>query len=196
VSRLFPGKAGEAPMKELLFSIYSGIAKMACTVVFLAIGTGVATRTLEAQAVSRSAVNKAESFLKNDCRGKEIMGFIYLGADYKGASYRDLKPVGDGGFVVTCELRWETTGPGYTVVALSFDSGGSLSGTRVVDTDAFIPSFYLASKSIEILGNALLDQYKDRLSEIQLNLFRKIVKAADAKSLMELILAIEQLAGQ
>ena len=169
---------------------------MAGAVVFLAIGTGVATGTPEAQAVSRSAVNKAGSFLKNDCRGKELMGFIYLGAEYRGASYRDLKPVGDGRFVVTCGLRWETTGPGYTIVALSFDSSGSLSGTRIVDTDAFVPSFYVASKSIEILGNALLDQYKDQLSDIQLNLFRKIVKAADAKSLMELILVIEQLSGQ
>jgi hypothetical protein len=181
---------------QLLLPIYTRLTHTPAVALLLLIGTGASALPLNAQQVHVEALNKAKVFLKDDCRGKELMNFIYLGSTYKGASYRSVTPANNGGFLVTCDLRWETTGPGYTIVVLTFDPDGNLSATRIVDTDAYVPAYYVASKSIEILGNALLDHYKDQLTDIQMALLRKIVKAADAKSLMELSLAVEQFTGQ
>ncbi len=50
--------------------------------------------------------------------------------------------------------------------------------------------FLVANAAIQILGNLVIDNYKDRMSREQLRLAREFIDHANAKGLLELALTL------
>ena len=83
------------------------------------------------------AVNKAHRFLATAQRGKDILGYLHFGADYRGHEYRETVPVGsanDGRFALIYRFWWENDG--LTDVAFLCDPRGNVEEVRVTYTNA------------------------------------------------------------
>jgi len=143
------------------------------------------------------AVNKAHRFLATAQRGRDILGYLHFGADYRGHEYRETLPVGyanDGRFALVYRFWWENDG--ITDVAFLCDPRGNVEEVRVTYTNAhFSQPFALADVTIQVLGNILIRAYQDKMSTFERKMVQKFVDNADAKGLLEWSLKFQQLAG-
>lgn len=142
---------------------------------------------------TQQALEKADAFLSTEERGKEILSYVHLGAEYHGHQYLRTRPVDNNpeAFALVYRFRWEDDG--ITDVAFLCDSRGYVYQVQIVWTNAvWNQPFVFANASIRILGNSLIEMYKDKLSEDERRQLRELVRNADAKSLLELSLMLEQ----
>lgn len=88
------------------------------------------------------------------------------------------------------------TDDGTTDIAFAFDGDGNFYGLKVIYTNAeWNQPFFMANVSIRVLGNLIISNYRDNMTEEDRKLVQKLVNDADAKSLLELSLRIEQALG-
>jgi hypothetical protein len=148
---------------------------------------------LQAAEYSQEALNRADSFLRTQQRGRDILSYVHFGADYHGHRY--LKTLAVSGsasdFALVYRFNWEDDG--VTDVAFLCDRGGSVYQVQIVETNAVLSRpFFLANASISVLGNGLIEYYKDKLSEEDRRQLHKLVNDADAKGLLEWSLRLQQ----
>ena len=80
---------------------------------------------------------------------------------------------------------------GVTDLAFLCNERGGIYGVQVTYTNAVLNQpFLLANAAIQILGNLVIDNYKDRMSREQLRLAHEFVDHADSKGLIELTLML------
>jgi hypothetical protein len=149
-----------------------------------------------ADGASQDSLNKAHNFLKTQKQGKEILNFLHFGADYLDHQYFAVKAFDDGSFALGYKFRWRTTEDGYTNVAFVCDADGNVQRVVILDTDAIINRpFAVANLSIKLLGQLLIDQYRDKLSDGDRRRLQQLVNDADAHALLEWSLKAEQFFG-
>jgi hypothetical protein len=144
----------------------------------------------------QTAVNRAGAFLGAPDRGKEVLAFVHFGADYHGHKYVETRNVNDGrgAFALVYRFWWEDDG--VTDIAFLADSTGYVYRVQIMYTNAiFSQPFLVANASISILGNSLIELYKDKLSDEDRRQFHDLVNRADAKGLLEFRLKLEQVFG-
>jgi hypothetical protein len=142
------------------------------------------------------AVSRAQHFLMSRDRGKEILAYVHLGADYRRHDFIRYVPYDNGGFALVYRFLWKTTEPGYTVIAFSFNSQGNFASLRVVDTDATISMpFLFADFSIKVLGNMFIETHKNDMKREDIAALQKLIDNADSKAMLEWSLRLDQLFG-
>ena len=74
--------------------------------------------------------------------------------------------------------------------------GESCARCKIIYTNAVLNQpFVLADAAIKLLGSAVIEANKDKMSEGERRLVQKLVDEADARVLLEWSLAFEQLFG-
>jgi hypothetical protein len=145
---------------------------------------------------SDRAVSKAQRFLAPRERGEEILEYVHLGADYTRHELVRYVPYESGGFALIYRFVWKTTDLGYTFIAFNFDSQGNFSSLKVGETDAtFNLPFLFADLSIKVVGNMFIQAHKNDMKREDLDALQKLIDNADAKSLLEWSLRLDQLFG-
>jgi hypothetical protein len=155
-----------------------------------------------AQESSQQAVNAAARFMETEGRGQEILSFVHFGADYRGYDYLRTESVVDargnridGEFALVYRFKWENDG--VTDLAFLCHPNGQIYQVNVEWTNALLSQpFALANLSIKVLGNYLISQNKNNMSDFQFRLVKKLVDDADAKGLLEFSLALQQAVGK
>lgn len=150
-----------------------------------------ACNTQAAPEVQQAAVNRADRFLKTEDIGKTTLNFVHFGADYHGHQYLNTVALGDGAFKLVYRFHWEDDG--ITDVGYLCDSRGNIYGVQIGDSNAVVNQpFLLANGAIKLLGNALIELYKDQLTTNQRSVVQDLVDKADAHGLLEWSLKFQQ----
>jgi hypothetical protein len=166
-----------------------------CVRVMLALSllaTVACTGTVVDTPISQAAVDRADQFLKTHERGESILGYLHLGADYHGHEYVKTIDRGGGSFALVYRFHWESDG--VTDVEFLCDEQGNVGSLRIEDSNAALsPPFVVANLTIAVLGNAVLNSFKDDMSEEDHRQVQRLIDDADAKRLLEWSLRFQQL---
>ncbi len=148
-----------------------------------------------ATAAAESAREKAIRQLNDVGRARGVLLFLHFGSTY---SDHNLTGVGGvegkpGCFYLEYKYDWKVDrNIESTTLSFFFDPMGNLMGIQVDKTTAVLNQpFFLANLSIKVVGATLYEAVKKDLSEANRRIFRKLVEDADAKGLLELILAVD-----
>jgi hypothetical protein len=147
--------------------------------------------------VDQSALARAYDFLSSRDIGKEILNYVHMGVDYHGHSWLRSTYVTNadgnripGQFALIYRFHWEDDG--ITDLAFLCNERGMVYEVHVAYTNAILNQpFFVANLSIQVLGNLLIESYKDSMTAEQLRLAHEFVDHADAKGLLQLDLKIE-----
>jgi len=116
---------------------------------------------------SRQALERADSFLKTEERGRDVLSYIHFGADYRGHQYLKTLTVNgsDSDFALVYRFNWADDG--VTDAAFLCNSYGSVYAVQVMYTNAVLNRpFFLANASIAVLGHGLIQAFGGRSSPI------------------------------
>lgn len=147
---------------------------------------------------SSAAVARAHNFLKSEKRGKYILSYVHFGARYDDHNYIDIRGVttrngktAEGHFALVYRLEWD--GDGRTDIAFLCDTKGNVYDSQVLDHNGVVQQPYLiANATIQVLGNLILDAFKDQLTEADRKTIQTLIDNADAEGLMEFGLKFQQ----
>jgi hypothetical protein len=153
---------------------------------------------LRADDIDPKAVARAHDYLKTAKRGEFVNGFAHFGTQYLGHKYIKTLNVNDGKgnkmlghFALVYEYNW--TDGGNTQLAFLCDAGGQLYKLQVMKSNGvFQQPFAVANLSIKVIGEALYEGLKDKITDGDRRLLRKLVDDADAQGLLLLGLRVQQ----
>jgi hypothetical protein len=144
--------------------------------------------------VTQAAIDKADSFLGTAAKGKKVLSYVHFGAHYHGHRYVKTLDINDGvgAFGLVYRYWWEDDG--ITDIDFLCTEKGFVYGVKITDTNAvWSQPFFVANTSISVLGNALIEAYRDKLSESDRRQLHDLVNRADAKGLLEWSLRLDQI---
>jgi hypothetical protein len=152
--------------------------------------------------IDQKALDRAHAFLKTTQRGRDVLGFAHAGTRYMGHKYKDSRFVTDlegkripGRFALVYTYDWNDDG--WTELAFLCDRRGNVYQVQVVDTNAVLNQpFAVANATIKILGNLLIEAFKDNMTADERKQVQKAVDDADAKGLLEMSLKLQQTFGK
>lgn len=147
------------------------------------------------------AVNRTKRFLGTADRGRFILSYLHFGSAYRSHEYVETQDVVDenrvkipGQFALVYNFLWETDGE--TQAAFLGDSDGDVYKVQVISTNAKLNQpFFSANLTIAVLGNLIIEAFKDKMSPDQEREIRQAVQNGDAKTLLEKGLALQQKFG-
>jgi hypothetical protein len=184
-----------------MLTIRQTLSRTLPAVLFLVLTAVLAGPARAGDDVDPKTVARAKEFLNPQNRGRDILSYIHFGAKYHSHAYSDIRGVTDmgkrvpGEFVLVYLFKWEDDGK--TEVFFFFDAKGNLTETQIGTTNAQIQQpFVFANVSIKVLGNVLIQAYKEKLTEAERKEVQKLVDDADAKSMMEWSLKLQQVLGK
>ena len=159
---------------------------------------------VRAEEPSQTAINNAQTFLDKQSTGKFILGYAHLGANYTSHSAKSVKYVTDGDgdvipgkFALVYRFDWEASGDGWTNLAIVCDRKGNVEQVIALQTNAILQQpFFVADATIQVLGNAMIEAFKDDMTESDLRIMRRLVAAADSKGLLGFGLKLQQSMGK
>jgi hypothetical protein len=175
-----------------------GSTKPRVFTVCLAISFFAAICPAQSQAIAPRTVAFADRFLRTEARGRATLNYLHFGGDYHGHEYLrtvsvlggDDRPIA-GYFALVYRFHWENDG--ITDLAYLCNEAGKVYRVQVMYTNAvFSQPFGLANAAIKVLGNALIEAYKNNMSDPERKIVQKLVDSADAKGLLEWSLKFEQ----
>ncbi len=150
---------------------------------------------------SQSAIGRASKFLGSQTTGKYVLGFVHLGARYDGhelASVRTVTRQGTpvpGHFALVYDYSCENDG--RTQIAFLCDHGGKVYDVQILDHNGVLNTPYtLAKLSIDVLGNALLDAFKDNMSSSDRSQLQTMIRNADPEAMLKMGLRLRQAFAQ
>ena len=98
-------------------------------------------------------------------------------------------------FALVYRMNWENDG--VTNVAFLCDGKGSVYEVQILGTNAILQQPYtLANASITIVGNLILEAFRDRLSEEEMRQVKAMIDNPNARGLLEMGLKLQQTFGQ
>ncbi|MCI0456723.1 MAG: hypothetical protein L0Z62_07060 [Gemmataceae bacterium] len=151
--------------------------------------------------IDQTAVNRADGFLNTAQRGRAILGYVHLGTKYRGHSYQERRVVTRNGnrvpghFALVYSFEWAEDGK--TDLAFLCDARGNVYEVQVVRTNAEINQPWVFAKAtIQVLGNALIEAFRDNLTPTQRQAIQTAVNNADVRNLLAWSLNLEQALGR
>jgi hypothetical protein len=162
----------------------------------------VVPATMRADEPDARAVRRARDFLNGTQRGRFILGYMHFGTRYVGHKYKEMRAVVDGKgktipgqFALVYSYDWNKDGT--TEAAFLCDRRGNVYRVQVLDSNGIINQpFAIGNATIKILGNVLIEAFKDQMTAEEKKQLRKAVDDADTKSLLELSLKLQQTFGK
>ena len=147
--------------------------------------------------VDQNAVNRANAFLKTENRGRVALNHLHFGTRYGGHTYQRTLNVQNkpGDFALVYRFNWDNDG--ITDLAFLCDSKGYVYQVQVTYTNAFLSQpFALANVSINLVGNVLLEAFRDQMSPNELQQARQMIDNPNARGLLEMSLTLQQNLGR
>jgi hypothetical protein len=150
---------------------------------------------------SPEAVQRAHDFLNSRVTGSYITGFVHLGSPYdshqlvESGGVRGVSANGQpvpGEFALVYQFTWHG-GTGKTTLAFLCDKKGNVEQIQALSSNAVLsPPFDLAKLSIAVLGETLLEAFKQQLDANDRMQIRAVVQNADPHALLEIGLKYRQ----
>jgi hypothetical protein len=148
--------------------------------------------------IDQNALERAHNFLKAEKQGRFILGYMHFGSTYVRHKYTETRRVSDGKggtapgqFALVYSFDWNDDGT--TEVAFKCDRRGNVYGVHVLDSNGIINQpFALANATINVLGKAITEAFKDQLTDEQRKEIEKSIDDADAKTLLEAGMKLQQ----
>jgi len=151
--------------------------------------------------VEQRALDRAHAFLSTARRGTDILSYVHFGAEYNGHTFKEWVTVTQDGrkvpghFALVYEFAWEDDG--RTTLAFLCDASGGVYDVQVVRTNAvFSQPYVLANGAIKVLGNLLIEAFKDNMKPEERQFVQKLVDEADAKGMLVWSLKFQQALGR
>lgn len=152
---------------------------------------------------AKTAIEKADRFLNTPKTGEYVLGFVHLGATYRGHTLKEIRRVVDGDgeavpgeFALVYRFDWETSDAGETDVAFLCNRDGDVTQARVLRTNAVLQQpFAFADAAIQVVGAIVLDAFRDQLSEEDQRIVARLIQNSDSKGLLTVGLILRQAAG-
>ena len=149
--------------------------------------------------IAQQALNRADAFFRTEKRGQEVLGYVHMGATYRGHQYlrtvllKDRNgDLIDGEFALVYRFKWEDDGS--TDIAFLCDAKGNIYAVQIMHTNAVLNQpFVLADATIKLLGRALIEANKKNMTDDDRRQVQRLVDEADAKGMLEWSLRFEQL---
>jgi hypothetical protein len=145
----------------------------------------------------QAAVRRARSFLDSQSVGRDILSFVHMGARYDGHEFLEQTGLAESptavrpGFGLVYRFNWE--GDGRTEVAFICDTQGNVCRVQILHSNGvFNYPFGVSKLSIDILGSAVMEAFKDQMGETQQAELQALISKADPKSLLEMKLKLQQ----
>ena len=148
--------------------------------------------------IDQQAVDRAHDFLKTEQRGRDVLSYVHFGAKYQGHAYKEMRYVTSNGkrvpgyFALVYTYDWDNNG--QSDVAFLCDNKGNVYEVQVVRSSGF--PFVSANLTVKVLGNTLIQAFKDKLTEADKKDLQTIVDNADAKAMLEWSLKFQQSLGR
>jgi hypothetical protein len=145
-------------------------------------------------------VTDAKTYLNQQAIGKDITAFLHFGSKFEGHSFdSQVTVVGANGqplsgwFGLVYKFKWNSDGTSdWTRVDFVFNAQGKFTNINVRDSSAvFNQPFLAANVSIKLLGSAIAEAMKNKLSEQERKLIANAIDKADAKQLLEVAIALQ-----
>jgi hypothetical protein len=150
--------------------------------------------------VDQKAVDRAHDFLKTAARGRDVLSYMHFGSRYDGHSYRESRFVTregrrvPGHFALVYRYKWQ--GNGLTDVAFLCDARGDVYEVQAIWTNAVLNQPWVsANLTIKVLGGALAELFKDKMTEKERQDLQQLIEDANAKGMLEWSLKIQQALG-
>jgi hypothetical protein len=150
---------------------------------------------------SQKAVRHAKGFLDSAETGRYVLSFVHMGAQYDGNDDSGVRTVTRNGetvtghFALVYDYSWE--GDGNTQIAFLCDQRGDVYEVQILRTNAVLSQPYAVAKlSIDVLGNALLEAFKDNVSSSDRAQLQTMIRNADPKAILEMGLKLRQAFGR
>ncbi len=139
------------------------------------------------------AVNKARTFIEGGDRGSTVMSMVHPAATYRGMRFLGTRDLDQGQFQLVYKFNWDQGS--QTEIGFNCDSRGNVQGVRIGRDSSDYPAFAGASLIIGIAGQALLNNYKDQMSPADRRFVQQAIDNLDARTFLEIMLALEQASG-
>lgn len=157
---------------------------------------------VQAQAISQTAVDKAHNFLKTERVGRQICNILHFGTTYSSHEYVRMSGVNDssgrtipGEFALVYRFWWDRQYS--TELAVFCSASGSIDSVKSLRSDGIAQAPFLAAQAaITVVGNVLYEAFKDQMSNTERQQMKYFIDQADAKSLLELQLKLQQAVGR
>ena len=120
--------------------------------------------------------------MKTENRGRNASSHLHFGAQYKGHTYQQTRGVQNkpGDFALVYRFNWDNDG--VTDVAFLCDSKGYVYQVQVTYTNAFLSQpFGVANLSINVVGNVLLEAFRDQMTPQEIQQARQMIDNPNAK---------------
>jgi hypothetical protein len=167
----------------------------------LGVSSGVPCRAYSDDAPSRSAVSRAKKFFDCADNARYVLGFVHMGASYDGSTYAGVRPVVRNGetvsgqFAVVYDYAWQSDGK--TRIAFLCNEQGDVYRVQILYTNATLQHpFAVAKLSIDVLGTAILEAFKNKMNETDRAQLQTLIKDSDPQAILELGLKLRQAFGQ
>lgn len=156
-----------------------------------------------AQETDSAATSRARAFLGGRAMGTYILSFVHLGATFRGQTFVKQVPVYGvdnrqiaGEFALIFDLGWDANGGGSTRIAYVCDRTGRVTDVQVQSTTAVLQQpFAFADATIQIVGTALIESFRDRMSADDIRQAETLVRTANSEGLLEMGIALRQVVG-
>jgi hypothetical protein len=150
---------------------------------------------------SQKAVRRSRAFLDSAENGQYVLSFDHMGAQYRGHEYSGTIAVTTqsgttlaGHFALVYEYSWEDDG--HDKIAFLCDQRGNVYEVQVLKSNGELSRpFVFAKVSIDVLGSALLEAFKDNISKSDRAKLQTMINNSDPKSILELGLKLRQTFG-
>jgi hypothetical protein len=150
---------------------------------------------------SQQAVRRAKAFLDSADNGRYVLSFVHMGASYDGHTYSSTRTVTRNGetvaghFALVYDYSWQDDGK--TQIAFLCDEQGDVYRVQIMRTNAkFSQPFAVAKLSIDLLGNALLEAFKEKMSETDRAQLQTLIRDSNPQAILELGLKLRQAFGR
>jgi hypothetical protein len=150
--------------------------------------------------IDSRAVARARDFLDPAARGRDILSYVHFGSKYRDHSYKDTRFVTSGGqrvpghFGLVYTFAWGDNDE--TDVAFLCDANGRVYEVKTLNTTAILNQPFLAANlTVKLLGNLLIEAFKNQMNEADRRQVQKLVDDADAKGMLEWSLKFQQSLG-
>ena len=140
----------------------------------------------------RTRESPASRFLDSNKRSRDVLGYVHMGGRYQDHEILSVMRVVDragdpipGRFAVKVVYDWSTSfGDNSTTAIFFFDELGMVVDVKADTTSIISQPFAIASATINVLGNLLLETLGDQMKPDDRREFQKFVNASDAKGLL------------
>jgi len=144
--------------------------------------------------LQQKSIDRALAFLSTANCGRDVLGFVHAGASYKGHVFQRRVSVKNkpGDFALIYRFSWENDG--ISDVAFLCDGAGVVYDVQATFTNGILQQpFSVANLTINLLGKALLDSYRDQMQPEEIQRAQQFIDNANARGLLAMSLRLRQM---